>query len=443
MAIIEHDDWQFSEKGLKDAQRHREKIDEAIRKNVKNVISEQSIITKKHGKKISIPVRGLKDYQFIYGHGDGISGGVGQGKGKPGDIVGRREKEGDGTGGAGNQEGEDYMETEVDIDYLINIMFQDLGLPYIEEKTKKETLVPVGWKFDTISKVGIQPRVHKNRTLKETIKRTASYVNEIIEETGCTEDEAYKALAQAYGDIGEAIRLIEDNEVDININPDDFFIEDDDMRYKQLEEDVEYHSNAVVIAMMDTSGSMTTDKKYVARSMLFWMVEFLKKSYNNVQIKFITHTTDAKVVDEETFFRKGESGGTYCYTAFDLASYMIDTEFPLDLWNVYVMYISDGEDFDFNKTVTSIRDLLSRNINMLGYCEIDLTDEPDDGNASLKYRKSLIDVLKKEFKFRITSANGTNFYKNDELRFLAGVIQTKEHIYPMLKHLLFEKKNGS
>jgi sporulation protein YhbH len=439
MTIINHDSWQFSEKGLKDAQRHREKIDEHIRKNVRNVISEESIITKKHGKKISIPVRGLKDYKFIYGQGDGIAGGVGQGKGKAGDIIGQKEK-GHGNN-AGDQEGEDYMETEVDIDYLINIMFEDLGLPYIEEKTKKETLVPVGWKFETISKVGIQPRMHKNRTMKEAIKRTAGYVNEIMNEAGCSEGDAYKALAQAYGDIENAIKIIKEDCLDASIDTSTFFIEDDDLRYKQLEEDIEYHSNAVVIAMMDTSGSMTTDKKYMARSMLFWMVQFLKKTYNNVQIRFVTHTTDAKVVDEETFFRKGESGGTKCHTAFDLASYMIDTEYPLDTWNVYVMYLSDGEDWDYDKTISSIKDMLTRKINMLGYCEI--TPEDDDEEEpqpTAGYSNTLLDKIKKEFNFRIKSDSGTNFYKNDELRFLAGVIKNKSQIYPMLKHLLFEKK---
>jgi len=445
MSIKHWDDWSLSEKGMKDAQRHREKIDEHIRKNVRNVISEESIITRKHGKTIKIPVRGLKDYKFIYGHGgDGITGGIGQGKGNSGDIISRRPKDGNSTG-AGDQPGDDYMETEVDLDYLINIMFEDLGLPYIKEKTKKEHLVPVGWKFESISKVGIIPRIHKKRTLKETIKRTILYVNEIMKETKCLESDAHKALIQAFGDLNDAITIIKENKIDQSIDLGSFFIEDDDLRYKQIETEVEYHSNAAIIAMMDTSGSMTTDKKYMARSMLFWMSEFLKKSYNNVQIKFIVHTTDAKVVDEETFFRKGESGGTMCYTAFDLASYIIDTEYPLNAWNVYVIYISDGEDWDTSKTILSIKEMLTRNINMLGYCEINpQSDEdiptPTASLSSLSSFHSLLDAIKKEFYFRITTDSGINFYKNDELRFLAGVIKNKTHIYPMLKHLLFAKK---
>ncbi len=84
MAIVVHDDWDLSEKGKKDAERHREKIDDAIRKNVKDVISEESIITKRKGKKVRIPVKGMRDYRFIYGSNDGAAGGVGQGEGEAG-----------------------------------------------------------------------------------------------------------------------------------------------------------------------------------------------------------------------------------------------------------------------------------------------------------------------------------------------------------------------
>jgi len=320
MTIIYHPDWDMSEKGKKDVERHHKKIDDAIRKSVKDVIAEESIITKKKGKKVRIPVRGLKDYKFIHGEkgkgkgkgdkseGEGESEGIGQGKGKPGDIIGRRPKQGPGKGGEGkpgDKPGEDYIEAEIDIDYLIEIMFEDLGLPWIQEKTKAQQLVPSGWKFETVSKVGILPRLHKKRTILEAIKRNELYAREIVEELKCGYELALKALVQANGDIDDAIQLIKNNEVNEDVDP-YIIIEDEDLRYKQIEQDFELHSNAVVIAAMDTSGSMTTDKKYLCRSLLFWLVEFLKKVYDYVDIKFIVHTTEAKLVDEDTFFYKGE-----------------------------------------------------------------------------------------------------------------------------------------
>ena len=55
------------------------------------------------------------------------------------------------------------IDAEVDIDYLIEIMFQDLGLPWLDEKKKKTIEVPKGWKLNSISKVGPHSRIHKMR----------------------------------------------------------------------------------------------------------------------------------------------------------------------------------------------------------------------------------------------------------------------------------------
>jgi sporulation protein YhbH len=443
MAIVDHGDWDLSERGKSDAARHQKKIDDHIRRNVRDAIAETPIITDRKGRKVKIPVKGLKDWRFVYGKNKGGEGGVGQGEGKPGDVIERIPKDGkdgkDGPGPPGQQPGVDYMETEVDIDYLLQIMFEDLGLPWIEEKTKAQQLVPKGWKFETISKKGVHSRIHKHRTMKEAIFRTAVFVREIIEDTGCPEEVAYQALSQAEGDLEKAVWLVKNNMVTFDTPSADIYIEDDDLRFKQIEEDIEIHSNAVLICMMDVSASMGLNKKYLARSMLFWLNEFLKKTYSHVQVKFITHTTSAKLVGEEEFFYKMESGGTNCYTAFDLANYLIDTEYPLSEWNVYCVYISDGEDFDPERTMTSINEMVKKEINMLAYTEIQL-DDPT-GISGWGYQ-NLLKTIKKSFRFPIKKKQeGTTFYKNEELRFLATVIKGKEHIYPALKWMLFERAN--
>jgi len=458
MTIVNHPDWDLSERGKKDAERHRKKIDKAIRDNVKDVIAEESIIGRKKGKKVRVPVKGLKDYRFVHGknkksggggEGEGDGEGAGQGKGKPGDVIGKQPKKGDGQGEgqAGNTPGEDFLETEVDIDYLIEIMFEDLGLPWIEEKTRASQLVPSGWKFETITKKGILPRVHKKRTMLEAIKRNELYVREIEEETGCNHDDALKALTQARGDINKAVGIINENKLDISIEP-HVIIEDDDLRYNQIEEDYELHSNAVVIAMMDTSGSMTTDKKYLCRSLLFWLTEFLKKVYDHVDIKFVTHTTDAKVVDEETFFHKGESGGTYCWTAIDKALYLIETEYPVEEWNVYCIYVSDGDDFDSDKTIRYIEELLKRKISMFAYNEVDPgRSEPTSTQKNTfgllwSSGNTLIKKIKAKWNFVCKKEEGTEFCKNEEEHFLLSVITDKSQVYPCLKHILFSKKGN-
>jgi len=432
MTIIYHDSWEMSERGKSDAARHQKKIDSMIRKNVQDVIGEESIITQKDGKTVKIPVKGLRDYRFIYDpNDDEEKSGVGQGDFEDGQIIGqeRKSKEGEGSG-AGNEPGGESMETEVPIDYLIEIMFDDLGLPYMDEKTKAKNLVPKGWKFESITKKGILPRLHKKKTMIEAIKRSVMFQSEIIESTGCSEEDAQKALIQADGDINDAINIIDEGR--LSGEEAGIFIDDNDLRFKQIEQDVEYHSNAVVLAMMDTSGSMDTRKKYLARSMLFWMVEFLKKTYDNVEIRFIQHTTEAHIVNEDDFFKKSDMGGTLCHTAFDKANYLIDTEYPIEEWNVYCMYLSDGDDFDPNKTVRSIKTMLDKKINMLGYTEISLEGDPWGGDHAL------LRAITEKWSFTKKKELGTLFLRNDENHFLISMIKNKKHVYPSLRHFLFE-----
>jgi len=438
MAIASHDDWFLSEKGIRDAQRHREKIDDQIRKNVRDVIGEESIITQKQGKKVRIPVKGLKDFHFKHGIDNGSAkGGVGQGKGNPGDVIAKRIGDGNASGQkAGSDRGEEFMEVEVDIDYLIKIMFEELGLPYLEDKTRAEQLVPSGWKFSSISKVGIPPRMSKKKTIFEAMKRTACYIAEIIEQTKCIQEDAERALIQAEGDLEIAIQIVKDNNVNKDLNPDLLYIEDDDLRYKQIEQEYEIHSNAVVIAMMDISGSMTPDKKYLAKSFLFWLNEFLKKAYDNVQIRFIVHTTEARLVDEDSFFKKGEWGGTYCYTAFDLANKLIDTEFPTESWNVYTIMVSDGEDFNVSKTLSSVKTMIDKKINMLGYLEV----KPSVDDGLFYSAGTLLKEFRRTFDMKVNTSDGKTFFKNDDCHIIAGEIKGREWVYPMLKAMLFEKK---
>ncbi len=44
---IKKQEWELSQRGLKDAARHREKIKESIQKNIADIVSDASIITRK------------------------------------------------------------------------------------------------------------------------------------------------------------------------------------------------------------------------------------------------------------------------------------------------------------------------------------------------------------------------------------------------------------
>ncbi len=113
-------------------------------------------------------------------------------------------------------------------------------------------------------------------------------------------------------------------------------IKDEDLRFKTWERAVRHESNAVVLALMDVSGSMGTFEKYIGRAFYFWMVRFLRTKYARVEIVFIAHHTEAREVGEEEFFTRGESGGTKVSSAYQLALEVLDARYPADAWNIYL-----------------------------------------------------------------------------------------------------------
>jgi sporulation protein YhbH len=435
MTIVYHEDWEIM-KGLKDAKRHQDKIDEAIRKNVRDVIGNEEIITNEGKKKVRVGVDGLKDYKFIYGQKGQGGGGIGQGDGNAGDVIGRRPAKGiGGKGGLGH--GGD-MEVEVEIDYILDIMMQDLGLPWLDPKKKNSIEIPKGWRFESVSKKGVFSRIHKKRTMKEAIKRNVLFVQEIMEQTGCDYEQAGKALQQSKGDIESAIDLIHTSTLDEDVPSAGFLIHDDDLRFKVIDEDIEICSKAVVFALMDVSGSMTADKKYLVKSLLFWLVNWLRKQYEYVDIRFIQHTEIATEVDEDTFFYGGETGGTMASSAFDKANKIIDTEYPLDEWNTYTVYCSDGEDFEPLKAVSAMEDMIIKKINMLSYVEIKPYHDLLDEEQMYEYGYStLLPECKKKWKFDEKKIDGGGkFWMNEDLHFLLSVIRDKKHIWPCIQHML-------
>jgi uncharacterized sporulation protein YeaH/YhbH (DUF444 family) len=213
------------------------------------------------------------------------------------------------------------------------------------------------------------------------------------------------------------------------------FIQHGDLRYRVVKENMESHSNAVILAMMDVSGSMSTTKKYLARSFFFWMVEFLKHKYRNVEIRFIAHTSEAKLVDEDEFFHKGESGGTICASAYDMACQLIDTDYPPSKWNIYAFHFSDGEDWDPAKTMQSVKRLLDRNPNMVGYGEI---------RTEVAYGQQLMRNFEETFSLeRYTSYRDSDFEyylaQRADLPLAGVILKNKSHVYPALK-VFFSKE---
>src|SRR2546422_1477212 len=343
---------QRSDRCASDRLRHREKVHEAIRENIADIIAEESIIGKDRDHIIKVPIRGIKEYRFVYG--ENVPG-VGEGAGeetRPGQVIGKGQ-EASQSQHAGDRPGVDYYETDITLDELIDIMFEDLELPYLERKHLREIEIEQQYRRKGFRKKGVRVRLDKRRTARSRIKRKLA---------ASRHNETFQMQAER------------------------FPFHNDDLTYRHSVSEIRRESNAVVMCIMDTSGSMDTMKKYLARSFFFLLYRFLCTKYQNVEIVFIAHHTEAREGTEEEFFHKGESGGTFISSGYHKALEIIQQRYHPSLWNIYVFHCSDGDNFESDNSVAlQAAQQVAQLSNLFGYGEIKPLGSGYYGNSMIPF----------------------------------------------------------
>jgi sporulation protein YhbH len=406
-------DAERSDRSAGDRLRHRQKVRESIRENIADIIAEESIIGKDKDRIIKVPLRGIKEYRFVYGDN---SGGASQGDGdsRPGQVVGKTGKEGPGKGDdmAGDRPGVDYYETDVTLEELIEIMFEDLELPNLERRSLREIQSDYSTKRKGYRHVGIRVRLDKRRTAKQRVMRKLAR-DRRLNGNGTNDGDLAEPAEPPAEDDAPGLSALQPG-VGPGLRKRRFPFHHDDLRYKHIEVDTREESNAAVICIMDTSGSMDTMKKYLARSFFFLLYQFISTRYRNVEIVFIAHHTEASEVTEEEFFHKGESGGTFISSGYVKALEIIHERYHPSLWNVYAFHCSDGDNFDSdNPTALKAGEELAEICNLFGYGEIKPL-------GSRYYESSMLNVFR-----RIQAPN-----------FHTVLIERKEDIWPSFKAFL-------
>jgi len=331
--IVSRDDWSLHRKGHLDQMRHKEKVEEIIKQQLGDLIVDESIILTDGKKSTKIPMRSLEEFRFRYDFNKKNHTGQGTKKMVPGEILGREQVKGQGTGsGAGEEPGQDIYEAEVTYEDLANILFEELKLPNLDDK-KRPLIAHDRPEFNDVRKKGLMANVDKKRTLLESIKR-------------------------------QAFSRKQTKEAQLRISP-------EDLRFKTWDTRPNFETNAVILAMMDTSGSMGQFEKYIARTFFFWMVRFLRLKYENVEMRFLAHHTEAKEVTETEFFTRGESGGTRCSSVYQYALDLIENEYPPAHYNIYPVHFTDGDNIgsDNSKALLLMQRLLEAS-RVVGYGEI-------------------------------------------------------------------------
>jgi len=314
-----------------DQNRFRDIIKGKIKQDFRRFVSHGEMIGKREKDFVKIPLPHIEIPTFRYGPKQ--QGGVGQGEGKPGDGVG---EPGDGQGQAGDQPGEHLMEAEFSIDELAEILGEKLELPNIKPKGNKNIDSSKN-KYSGMAPVGPEGLRHFKSSYKKALKRYISAGNYNPE-----------------------------NPVVIPIRR--------DFQYRSSKPTVKPQTRAVVIYMMDVSGSMGDEQKEIVRLESFWINAWLRKHYKGLETRFIIHDAAAKEVNEDTFFKTSESGGTLISSAYKLCQEMIQRDYPVNDWNIYPFHFSDGDNWSGEDTrlcVQLLREFFIPNCNMFCYGQVE------------------------------------------------------------------------
>ncbi len=292
-----------------DQNRFRKIVRGKIKKELRRFISNGDLLGRRGKKTISIPIPRIELPKFRYDTNQ--QGGSGAGDGKVGDPVDQGGQPSD-QKQAGDQAGQHVLEVDVTLEELAAILSEELELPNIENRGQKN-IESTTYKYTGILKQGPDSLKHFKRTYREALKRS----------------------------IAEGV-----------YNPDDPYIVPikEDKRFRSYKVTHQPQTNAVILYMMDVSGSMGDEQKELVRLTSFWLDTWLKSQYKGLERVYLTHDASAKEVDEDTFYKTKESGGTLISSAYKLAIDIIEERYNPFEWNIYLFHFSDGDNWSGNDT---------------------------------------------------------------------------------------------
>ncbi|WP_313176589.1 DUF444 family protein [Massilia sp.] len=329
MALTISTEWyELFSRGARDWLRHNDKVREAVRQHLPDLIAGPDLITGPGQRSVQVPVRLMEHARFRLAEGR-VETGAGQGQGQPGDILRHAGDDDDDEGkygAGGNEDGEVKLLLEFSIDEIMDWLWEDLRLPDLQPVSSHAIpdteLVREGW-----DRRGARSRLDRRRTLKEAIKR----------------------------------RAVQDDPLPFT---------DEDLRFRQLVSRPRPASAALIFFVIDVSASMTPLERKLAKSFFFFALQGLRRRYAKVAARFIAHTTQAWEFAEGDFFQVSGIGGTIASSGFRLALDIIRRERLAGQTNLYLFYASDGENFTEDRGAThhSLKELAGM-LNYIGFVE--------------------------------------------------------------------------
>jgi uncharacterized sporulation protein YeaH/YhbH (DUF444 family) len=329
-------------RGTVNRERFVRRFKDEIKRAADDEFAKRSIKDVGRGGRITIPGRGLKE-PFL--HHDDETGSrdfvlPGNREFIPGDTI-KRPPGGSGKGGPdgdepGQGEGRDEFGFVLSRDEYLSLFFDDLELPNLErtrfgevtmERTRRAGYSRDGSPGNLSAAMTVRMSIARRIALRGAINRRLAELEE--ERTGA--------------DPSRRIEIDEEFERLVRRRDSLPFLEDVDRRYRARAPMPAPATRAVMLCLMDVSGSMDEHKKDLAKRFFALLYLFLERKYGQVEVVFVRHTEKAEEVDEQTFFYDPQSGGTLVLPALELAHQIIEQRYIGDQWNIYIAQASDGD----------------------------------------------------------------------------------------------------
>ncbi len=336
-------------KSLGNRQRFLRRAKAEIRDAVRDAIKKRKVAEVKGGENVRIRSKSLREPSFGLGQGSGQRDFVlpGNREYSVGDVIRKPEGGGGGSGskGANDGSGEDDFVFNLSRDEFLDIFFEDLKLPNLVKAKLKDLRSPQPVRAGHTTD-GPPARLNQLRTMRNSMARRIALHRPRIKDLEELEAEINRLEALDPKDDAKITALKARLSRLSYLRKVVAYIDPLDLQYNRFERKPKPKTQAVMFCLMDVSASMTEPLKDLAKRFFMLLHLFLTRHYAEVDIVFIRHTTEAQEVDEETFFRATETGGTIISTALNEMMRIVAERYSPADWNIYAAQASDGHNFD-------------------------------------------------------------------------------------------------
>ena len=359
-----------------------DRVRDSVREAMPNILNKGSLKdVGKEGGAVEVKRKTISEPNFRFGQGgdnDHILPGnkefvVGDALKKP-----RGGGAGGGSGaGAGSGQSEDSFLVQISREEFLNFLFEDLELPDLMRKELSE-VTETRRRNAGFSTTGVPARLSVVRSLKVAHQRRIALrgssqedvdaLQARLDDPGCPEFERAKIQARIDEIRARSVKIP--------------FIDSMDMRFRSVVHEQRPITSATMVCVMDTSGSMGEREKTLARKFFYLLYLFLNRKYEKIELVFIRHTDEAKLVSEEDFFGSRESGGTKVSSALELLHGLIPSKIDPAKTNIYVCQCSDGDNYstDNPKCVDLLENELMKAAQYWAYIQIEAENFRDGGD---------------------------------------------------------------